>query len=151
MGSELIPSNITESSREKEDEHKNKTVSNEMQLEEIVKDAPKESPPKSKRESTNSKASPNRPIRPMSLKKAKAASIKSGGLLRKASDMVVTVRVEEKELQIRGVVHFCDATNLKILRSKYFYKLKYDPFNGGEMVESLSFNLLKHPTFKHIE
>lgn len=63
---------------------------------------------------------------------------------------IVQMKHKEKDLNFKGIVAFDDHINLKVFRSKYFYQLKYDPFNGGEMIESKSFNILHHNNFKQI-
>jgi hypothetical protein len=37
----------------------------------------------------------------------------------------------EKDLNFKGIIDFDGNININVIRSKYFYKLKYDPFNGG--------------------
>jgi len=39
----------------------------------------------------------------------------------------------EKDLNFKGIINFSDNININVIRCKYFYKLKYDPFNGGQM------------------
>ncbi len=51
---------------------------------------------------------------------------------------------------MKGIVAFGQETNIKVLQGKYFLQLKYDPFNGGQMVEKKNVNLLKHAAFNDL-
>ena len=82
--------------------------------------------------------------------KSKNNSIKSAGRLTKKQTEVIKFGEKEISLHFRGIIYFGDITNIKILQSKYFFQLKYDPFNGGQMVEKASFNILKHPLFSDL-
>ena len=44
----------------------------------------------------------------------------------------------------------CLTETVKVFQSKYFFQLKYDPFNGGQMVEKLAINILKNPLFSDL-
>ena len=37
-------------------------------------------------------------------------------------------------MHFKGIINFGDITNVKVLQSKYYFQLKYDPFNGGKMI-----------------
>jgi hypothetical protein len=50
-------------------------------------------------------------------------------------------------MNFRGAIGFGKTTNIKVFQSRYFFQLKYDPFNGGEMVEKGCISLLKDPLF----
>ena len=41
---------------------------------------------------------------------------------------------KSKVLDFRGILNFNTTTNINVFQSKYIFKLKYDPFNGGQMV-----------------
>ena len=53
-------------------------------------------------------------------------------------------------MHFRGIVSFGTTTNVKVFQSKYFFQLKYDPFNGGQMIEKTSLNMLKDPLFSDL-
>ena len=53
-------------------------------------------------------------------------------------------------MKFKGIIYYQDETNIKVLKNKYLYQLKYDPFNGGEMVNKNSFNLLQNSLFKSL-
>lgn len=40
----------------------------------------------------------------------------------------------ETDLNFRGIIMFENHINVKVFKGKYYYELKYDPFNGGEMM-----------------
>jgi hypothetical protein len=46
-------------------------------------------------------------------------------------------------MSFKGIINFGSDTNVRVLQGKYLIQLKYDPFNGGRMVEKESYNLLK--------
>jgi predicted lipase len=37
----------------------------------------------------------------------------------------------EVDLNFRGIIMFENHINVKVFKGKYYYELKYDPFNGG--------------------
>lgn len=67
----------------------------------------------------------------LSLLKNKGASIKSILTAKKYTEVIKMHH--EKNLNFKGIIAFDGNVNINVIRSKYFYKLKYDPFNGGEM------------------
>jgi hypothetical protein len=73
-------------------------------------------------------------------KKSHTNSIKS--LVKKQAEIITMKR--EANLNFRGIIMFENHIGVKILKGKYFYELKYDPFNGGEMMsKSTKLNLLE--------
>lgn len=75
----------------------------------------------SRNKSTRNSTTPN---------KKKNGSMKS--LVRKQAEVIVMNR--EKNLNFRGIAMFENHINVKVFKGKYCYELKYDPFNGGEMM-----------------
>ena len=72
-----------------------------------------------------------------------------GKISRKPTD-VVKFGDKEVNMHFKGIVNFGDTTNIKVFQSKYFFQLKYDPFNGGQIVEKLAINILKNPLFSDL-
>ena len=48
------------------------------------------------------------------------------------------------------MISYGTATNINVFKGKYLYRLKYDPFNGGEMVEKMNINMLKDSLFQDL-
>lgn len=40
----------------------------------------------------------------------------------------------ERKMNFKGIIMFENHIDVKIFKGKYYYELKYDPFNGGEMM-----------------
>ena len=62
------------------------------------------------------------------------ASIKSATRLGKKMSELKMFGEKSKVLDFRGILNFNTTTNINVFQSKYIFKLKYDPFNGGQMV-----------------
>jgi cytoplasmic iron level regulating protein YaaA (DUF328/UPF0246 family) len=46
----------------------------------------------------------------------------------------ITNMTRERSLNFRGSIMFENHISVRVFKGKYYYELKYDPFNGGEMM-----------------
>jgi hypothetical protein len=75
--------------------------------------------------------------------KHKNGSTSSAGKNSKGNAEIQSFGEKEKKMSFKGIINFGSDTNVRVLQGKYLIQLKYDPFNGGRMVEKESYNLLK--------